>query len=389
MMPNWLLPQHIEDILPPEARRIEQLRRAVLDLFHVHGYQMVIPPLIEYVESLLTGTGRDMDLKTFKLVDQLSGRMMGLRADITPQVARIDAHLLNCQGITRLCYCGSVAHTLPSASTRTREPLQIGAELYGHAGLESDSEILNLMLQALKLAGINEVHLDLGHVAIFRSIAKLGEIPAELEAELFGALQSKDKPALRELTQALNRRVSQSLLLLPELYGGDEVLERAAKNLPDYPEISAALADLRTLAKQLRNKVSSLCFDLAEMRGYRYHSGVVFSAYAKGSANAIAVGGRYDEVGKAFGRARPATGFSMDLREVSVLLPGKPLASAILAPYAQDAALQKKIASLREQGEIVIVDLPQHEDSRHGLDCDRALVLRNGVWEVSSLKRLD
>ena len=386
MMRNWLLPEYIEDILPHEARRIERLRRAILDLFNEHGYQLVIPPLIEYVESLLTGTGREMDLKTFKLVDQLSGRMMGLRADITPQVARIDAHLLNCQGITRLCYCGSVAHTLPAASTRTREPLQIGAELYGHAGLESDSEIQRLMLQALKLAGIAEVHLDVGHVAVFRSIAKRGEIPTELEAELFGVLQSKDMPALRELTRGLEQRVSQALLLLPELYGGDEVLQRAAKHLPDYPEISAALADLRTLAKELRDKVASLCFDLAELRGYRYHSGVVFGAYAKASANAIALGGRYDEVGKAFGRARPATGFSMDLREVSALLPADGASSAILAPYVQDAALQKKIESLREQGEIVIVDLPGHENSRRELNCDRTLVSRKGVWEVSSLK---
>jgi len=242
------------------------------------------------------------------------------------------------------------------------------------------------MLQALKLAGLSEVHLDLGHVAVFRSIAKQGGIPNELEAELFGVLQSKDMPALRELTRGLERRVSQALLLLPELYGGDEVLERAARHLPDYPEISAALADLRTLAKELRDKVASLCFDLAEMRGYRYHSGVVFSAYAEGSANAIVVGGRYDEVGKAFGRARPATGFSMDLRELSALLPGKPLPAGILAPYAQDAALQKKIAGLREQGEIVIVDLPGHENSRRELNCERTLVLRNGVWEVSSLK---
>jgi ATP phosphoribosyltransferase regulatory subunit len=389
MMRNWLLPEYIEDILPPEARRIERLRRGILDLFHVHGYQLVIPPLIEYVESLLTGTGRDMDLKTFKLVDQLSGRMMGLRADITPQVARIDAHLLNCQGITRLCYCGSVAHTLPVASARTRQPLQIGAELYGHAGLESDSEIQRLMLQALKLAGIAEVHLDVGHVAVFRSIAKRGEVPSELEAELFGALQSKDMPALRKLTRGLEQRVRQALLLLPELYGGDEVLQRAAKDLPDYPEISAALADLRTLAKELRDKVASLCFDLAELRGYRYHSGVVFGAYVKASANAVALGGRYDEVGKTFGRARPATGFSMDLREVSALLPADGATTAILAPYAQDAALQEKIARLREQGEIVIVDLPQHENSRRELNCDRTLVLRNGVWEVSSLKRPD
>jgi len=386
MMRNWLLPEYIEDILPPDARRVEELRRVILDLFYVNGYQLVIPPLIEYIESLLTGTGRDMDLKTFKLVDQLTGRMMGLRADITPQVARIDAHLLNRKGITRLCYCGSVAHTLPSATMRTREPLQIGAELYGHGGLESDVEILRLMLHALKLAGVADVHLDLGHVAVFRSIAKRGTIPAELEAELFGVLQTKDKPALRELTNGLDRQTSQALMSLPELYGGEEVLGRAAKHLPDYPEISAALADLQTISKELRDKIASLCFDLAEMRGYRYHSGVVFSAYVKASANAIAVGGRYDEVGKAFGRSRPATGFSMDLREVSALFPGEPLRSAILAPYSQDAALQKKIASLREQGEIVIADLPCDGSSRGNLNCDRTLVKRNGVWEISSLK---
>ncbi|HYA20845.1 MAG TPA: ATP phosphoribosyltransferase regulatory subunit [Burkholderiales bacterium] len=385
-MRSWLLPDYIEDILPPEARRIEELRRAILDLFYVHGYQLVIPPLIEYVESLLTGTGRDMDLKTFKLVDQLSGRMMGLRADITPQVARIDAHLLNREGITRLCYCGSVAHTLPSTTVRSREPLQIGAELYGHGGLESDIEILRLMLQALKRARVAEVHLDLGHVAIFRSIARRGKVPAELEAELFGVLQTKDRAALRELTTGIDSQTSQALLSLLELYGGDEVLAGAAKCLPEYPEISAALAGLQAFSKELRDKVASLGFDLAEMRGYRYHSGVVFSAYAKSSANAIAVGGRYDEVGKAFGRARPATGFSMDLREVSALHSGEPWRSAILAPYLQDTALQKKIASLREQGEIVIEDLSRQGSSPGDLNCDRTLVLRNGVWEISSLK---
>ncbi|HUL42685.1 MAG TPA: ATP phosphoribosyltransferase regulatory subunit [Burkholderiales bacterium] len=384
-MRNWLLPEYIEDILPPQARRIEELRRVILDLFYAHGYQFVIPPLVEYVESLLTGTGRDMDLKTFKLVDQLSGRMMGLRADITPQVARIDAHLLNREGITRLCYCGSVAHTRPSATGRTREPLQIGAELYGHRGLESDAEVQQLMLQSLRLAGIAEIQLDLGHVGVFRSIARRGDLSAELEDELFGVLQSKDRPALRELTNGLDPRTGQALMSLPDLYGGDEMLQRAAKRLPDYPEISKALAELQAFSKELRGKVAGVSFDLAEVRGYRYHSGVVFSAYVIGSANAIAVGGRYDEVGKAFGRARPATGFSMDLREVAALLPRKSVRSAILAPYSADAALNKKIASLREQGEIVIIDLP-HEKAGTDLNCDRILVLRNGVWETSDLK---
>ena len=385
-MRNWLLPEYIEDILPPEARRIERLRRNILDLFYVHGYQLVIPPLIEYVESLLTGSGRDMDLKTFKLVDQLSGRMMGLRADITPQVARIDAHLLNRKSVTRLCYCGSVAHTLPSAMTRTREPLQIGAEVYGHAGVESDVEIQRLMLQALKLVGINEIHLDLGHVKVFKAIAGRAGIAPELEAELFGALQSKDVPALRNLARGLDARASKALLLLAELNGGDEVLQRAQKELPDYAEITAALFDLRTLASQLRGEVASLSFDLAELRGYHYHSGVVYSAYAKGSTNAVALGGRYDEVGKAFGRQRAATGFSMDLRELAALLSADGASSAILAPYAQDAALQKRIAELRTQGEVVVVDLPGHEDSRGELNCDRQLVSRNGKWEIVPIK---
>ena len=381
-MRNWLLPEYIEDILPPQARRLERLRRSILDLFYVNGYELVTPPLIEYVESLLTGSGRDLDLKTFKLVDQLSGRMMGLRADITPQVARIDAHLLNRKGVTRLCYCGSVAHTLPSAMTRTREPLQIGAEVYGHAGVESDVEIQRLMLQALELAGINEIHLDLGHVKVFKAIAGRAGIAPELEAELFGALQSKDVPAVRNLARGLEARTSKALLLLAELNGGDEVLLRAQKELPDYPEINAALSDLRTLASRLRVEVASLCFDLAELRGYHYHSGVVFSAYAQGSTNAVALGGRYDEVGKAFGRPRAATGFSMDLRELAALPSNDEVRSAILAPDAQDAALHTRIAELRAQGEVVVVELPGHEDSRGELNCDRKLVSRNGKWEI-------
>ncbi len=383
-MRNWLLPEYIEDILPAEARRIERLRRTILDLFRVHGYQLVIPPLIEYVESLLTGTGHDMDLKTFKLVDQLSGRMMGLRADITPQVARIDAHLLNRKGVTRLCYCGSVAHTLPSVMTRTREPLQIGAEIYGHRGVESDIEIQKLMLEALKLASINEIHLDLGHVKIFKAIVGKAGVTSELEAELFGALQSKDVPALQTLAAGLGQ-TGKALLLLAELNGGNEVLTRAQQELPDYPEIAAALVDLSALGAELRNEVAGLCFDLAELRGYHYHSGMVFNAYAKGSANAVALGGRYDEVGKTFGRPRAATGFSMDLRELAALLATPEPCSAILAPYVQDATLQKRVAELRAQGEVVIIDLPGHEDSRTELNCDRKLVTRDGKWDVTGI----
>lgn len=380
-MHNWLLPEYIEDILPAEALFIEEMRRRLLDLFRVHGYQLVIPPMLEYLPSLLTGTGRDMDHKTFKLVDQLSGHLMGLRADITPQAARIDAHLLNRQGVVRLCYAGSVLHTLPGDLMQTREPLQIGAELFGHAGLESDVEIQQLMLKALRTAGVESVHLDLGHVGIFHALVRRAGVSGELESDLFRALQGKDVPELDALTRGLDQTIRQAILLLPELYGGAEVLEKAQQALPDWPEVRRALDDLGNIAAQVQDMVASLCFDLAELRGYHYHSGAVFAAYVPGKAQAVALGGRYDEVGKTFGRARPATGFSMDLRVLSggaspELPPG------ILAPYSQDAVLQERIEALRTQGETVVVELPGHEQYRSELNCNRRLERRNGVWEV-------
>ena len=381
-MRAWLLPEYIEDVLPPTAQRIERLRRDVLDLLRVHGYELVMPPLLEYVESLLTGSGHDLDLMTFKLVDQLSGRMLGLRADITPQVARIDAHLLNRRGVTRLCYSGSVLHTLPSGLNRTREPLQVGAELYGHAGIESDVEILRLMAHALRTAGTAQVQFDIGHVGVFRCLMRRGGVAEELEADLSRVLQAKDLPALRELARPLDRTTREALLLLPELYGGDEVLRLAAARLPRHAPIVAALDTLRRLARALRDLVGARTFDLAELRGYRYHSGVVFFAYASGRANALARGGRYDDVGRAFGRARAATGFSMDLRELAQLDARAPKRRAILAPYFADAALHAKIDGLRARGEIVIVDLPGHRGAREELGCDRALVKRGGKWSV-------
>jgi len=311
---RWLLPEYIEDILPAEAARIERLRRAILDLFAAARYELVMPPLIEYVDSLLTGTGHDLDVRTFKVVDQLSGRMMGLRADITPQVARIDAHLLNRKGVTRLCYCGSVLHTRPAGPAATREPIQIGAEIYGHAGVESDLEVQRLLCRALALARVKKLRLDIGHVAVFRAIVHAAKAGAALEAELFAALQKKDLPALRGLTRGLDARSRAALLLLPELYGGAEVLALADKKLPAIAPVKRALATLRALAKACPVPAS---FDLAELRGYHYHSGVVFDAYCEGVAGAVARGGRYDEVGKAFGRARPATGFSIDLRSLA------------------------------------------------------------------------
>jgi ATP phosphoribosyltransferase regulatory subunit len=386
-MQKWLLPEYIEDLLPGEAARVESLRRRILDLFFVHGYELVVPPLLEYVESLLTGTGHDLDLRTFKLVDQLSGRLLGLRADMTPQVARIDAHLLNRKGVARLCYAGTVLHTQPSGLLRTRDPMQIGAEIYGHAGLESDIEIQALMLRALQEAtGVDGVHLDIGHVSVFRALITRAGATPEQEAELFQVLQAKDVPALRDLSIGLDAPTRNALLLLPELYGGPEVLAIAHKRLPAYPELTACLDALARIARELDGDVKELCFDLAELRGYHYHSGVVFAAYAGNRPDAIARGGRYDEVGRAFGRARPATGFTMDLRELAQMAREEPQPLRILAPYRlADAALQSEIARLRAGGAVVVPDLPGHEAHRAELECSQELVQRDGAWQLMPL----
>ena len=383
IMQKWLLPEYIEDLLPGEAARVERLRRRILDLFFAHGYELVVPPMLEYLESLLTGTGHDLDLKTFKLVDQLSGRLLGLRADITPQVARIDAHLLNRKGVTRLCYAGTVLHTQPSGLLRTREPMQIGAEIYGHAGLESDIEIQTLMLRALQATGVNGVHLDIGHVSVFRALITRAGVIAQQEAELFQVLQAKDVPALRDLSNGLDVATREALLLLPELYGGTEVLATARARLPDYPELSACLDALARIGEELSGEVKELCFDLAELRGYHYHSGVVFAAYAGNRPEAIARGGRYDEVGRAFGRARPATGFTMDLRELAQMAHKEAGPQRVLAPYLPtDASLQAEVARLRTGGAIVVSDLPGHEANQAELYCSQRLVLKAGTWKL-------
>ncbi|MEO8331636.1 MAG: ATP phosphoribosyltransferase regulatory subunit [Gallionella sp.] len=386
-MQNWLLPECIQDMLPDEAWRVEQMRAQFLDLLRKSGYQLVSPPLLEYAESLLIDGSDDMDLRTFKLVDQLSGRTLALRADITPQVARIDAHLLNRQGVTRLCYAGSVLHTQPVGLTRTRELLQIGAELYGHGGLDSDLEIQQLMLQALALLGIRDVHLDLGHVGVFRSLVSHANLDKDLEGKLFIALQSKDSAALHTLAQPLETKLRGALLALPTLYGDcAEVLARARKLLPEHEQIVAALDALQTVSEKLQAMVSSVGIDLADLRGYHYHSGMVFAAYHAGSHDAIALGGRYDELGKSFGRARAATGFSMDLRQLYRLLPPQAARSGVRAPHLDDAALRDKIAKLREAGEGVVVDLLGDKSLRGELQCDRELVLRDGVWQVVEMK---
>jgi ATP phosphoribosyltransferase regulatory subunit len=379
---KWLLPEFVEDVLPDEARAIEAHRARLLEVFRVHGYELVLPPMLEYIESLLTGTGHDLDLRTFKLIDQMSGRTMGLRADMTPQVARIDAHLLNRQGVARLCYCGTVLHTRPRGLTATREPLQIGAEIYGHPGIESDVEIQRLLRAALGACGVAEVRLDVGHVGVFRALAREAGVGRELEAELLEALLAKDGPGLVQLTETLPPVTRQALRSLPELYGGAEVLAHALAALPALPAIGAALSDLRAL---VRENGLAMSIDLADLRGYHYHSGVVFAAYCPGLPSAVALGGRYDEVGKAFGRARPATGFSMDLRELVRVAAAPARRGGILAPDGAEAGLRAAIDALRARGEVVIVDLPGHEATRAELQCDRRLVLRPGGWEVEAL----
>ncbi|MBS0354111.1 MAG: ATP phosphoribosyltransferase regulatory subunit [Proteobacteria bacterium] len=381
---RWVLPEYIQDALPAEAAKLEDLRRRLLDAFRLNGYQLVAPPLLEYLESLLTGAGQDLQLKTLKLVDQLSGRTMGVRADITPQVARIDAHLLNRKGVARLSYCGSVAHAVPSSLTATREPLQLGAEIYGHAGLEADAEVIRLLAEALQAAGVGTSRIDLGHVGLFKALVTKAGIGAEREEPLFDCLQAKDLPGLRDLLSGVADDVCEALLALPTLYGGVEVLARAREILPADTEIDAALSDLQWLADELEGLPIS--FDLADLRGYHYHSGVVFAAYGGKSPVALALGGRYDSVGRAFGRGRPATGFSLDLRELAAQVADPVLPGAVLAPGGRNPQLQAAIAALRDNGESVVIELPGHDGTWREAGCDRRLVLRGGAWQVEPLQ---
>ena len=383
-MLHWVLPEYIQDALPAEAAKLEDLRRRLLDAFRVNGYQLVAPPLLEYLESLLTGAGQDLQLKTLKLVDQLSGRTMGVRADITPQVARIDAHLLNRKGVARLCYCGSVAHAVPSSLTATREPLQLGAEIYGHAGLEADAEVIRLLAESLQTAGVGTSRIDLGHVGLFKALASKAGLLPEREEALFDCLQAKDLPGLRELLGDVSDEVSRALLALPTLYGGADVLTKAREILPNDVEIMTALGELEQLAAELADLPIS--FDLADLRGYHYHSGVVFAAYGGRSPVALALGGRYDSVGRAFGRGRPATGFSLDLRELAAQVADAVLVGGVLASPTAEPGFKEAVARLRAEGENVTIELPGHEGTWREAGCDRHLVLRGGAWQVEPLQ---
>jgi ATP phosphoribosyltransferase regulatory subunit len=384
-MAKWLLPEYIADVLPAEARHIEALRRGLLDLYRSYGYELVMPPLLEYLDSLLTGTGQDLNLRTFKLVDQLSGKTMGIRADITPQVARIDAHLLNREGVVRLCYAGSVLHTRPAGMNATREPLQVGAELYGHAGLEADLEIAELALASLALVRADSPRLDLSHMGVIRAV--LQTLPApELVDEVVALVRRKDIPGLRDCP-GLPESTRHALQTLCCLYGDLDTLQRARQALPDLPEIHQALDELQTLAQALSARGAQITLDLGEMRGYQYHSGIVFAAYCHNIPSAVIRGGRYDQVGQAFGRARAATGFSLDLRELAILAPSPPAAPAILAPWSDETDLLTLIAHLRVQGNTVVQALPGHEPELQEYRIDRVLKKTAQGWQVTFLEK--
>ena len=385
-MNRWLLPEDIADVLPAQARKVETLRRNILDLYQSYGYELVAPPILEFLDSLLTGTGSDLNLQTFKLVDQLSGRTLGLRADITPQVARIDAHLLNREGVTRLCYAGSVAHARTPVGSTAREELQLGAEIYGCATWQADLEAITLLLKTLSLAGLDKVYLDLSHAGILNGIlAKENLASIEMEA-LYGLLQSKDRPRLSVWAKSLPEQTAKALLALTELNGPcAEVLNKAKTALPQTPEVKEALAQLAHLIESASDlsKGLELSIDLADLRGYQYHSGVMFAAYIDKLPQPIARGGRYDQVGKAFGRARPATGFSLDLLTLASLSPNQKPKKAILAPWDNDAQLKQVIDSLRQAGE-VIIQLNAGEPMQSAeYVCDRELVKQGGKWSVS------
>jgi ATP phosphoribosyltransferase regulatory subunit len=384
-MRKWLLPEYIDDLLPPEAEAVESIRRRLLDHFALFGYRLVRPPLLEHLDSLLTGAGRELDLYTFKVVDQLSGRLLGLRADTTPQAARIDAHLLNTDAITRLCYAGSVLHTRPMGLAQTREVLQVGAELYGHAGIAADREVLQLMLSSLETLGLSSVHLDLGHVGVYQALVAEARLGDEVAAELFAAMRMKDVPAIHALARTLPAAVQGSIVRLPELYGdAADVLRRAQAELPALPAIARALGDLESLVSALRESSIAIQVDLAELRDLDYHNGVVFSAYAGGHPSTIGRGGRYDNIGAAFGRPRPATGFSLYPRQLIALLRSAPDRLGVLAPDAEDPGLHAMIADLRRQGEIVVVAL-DGATSAGEYRCDRRLVQRGADWMVEKV----
>jgi len=387
MASAWLLPEHIADVLPSQARRIEELRRELLDMARTYGCELVMPPMLEHLDSLLSGTGQALDLKTFKLVDQLSGRSLGLRADTTPQVARIDAHLLNRAGVTRLCYCGPVLHTRAEGLTATREPLQFGVEIYGHAGLEADLEAQELAIDAMQRAGLRQLVLDLGDARLVRGVLGDHSLSEDRLSTLVAAMAAKDAAGVAAFSDELPDDVVAALQTLLRLYGGTEVLADARRALPANALVTAALDDLDWLIHHLRAAYPDVRIgvDLADLPGFGYYSGVRFALYAEGGSDAVLRGGRYDEVGAVFGRRRPAVGFSLDLKTLVGLIPATSLRAAVRAPWGEAPDLRAAVRRLREQGETVVCVLPGHEQENDEFECDRELVQAGGQWVLRSL----
>ena len=385
-MSAWVLPDYIADVLPFEARHVEEIRRDLLDMARCYGYELVMPPLLEHLESLLSGTGEALDLQTFKLVDQLSGRMMGLRADCTPQVARIDAHLLNRRGVTRLCYCGPVLHTRPSSAYATREPLQFGAEIYGHTGPEADLEILTLALDSLKAAQVASINVDMADARIVHALLESGSFGLAQTAQVHAALAAKDARELKVLTADAPSALAQALQDMVHLYGDSQVLKDALRVLPPLPGIKEAIVNHEWLSGHIEG--AAVSFDLADLRGYAYYSGVRFSMYSVASNDALARGGRYDQVGSVFGRKRPAVGFSLDIKSLVGAVAQRPLRTAIRAPWGEAIALRTAVAALRKQGEIVVCVLPGHEGEIGEFRCDRELLEVAGQWTVKPIENI-
>ncbi len=384
---RWLLPDGVEEILPNRALQIERLRRQILDLYHSWGYDLVIPPLVEFTDSLLSGTGSDLDLMTFKVTDQISGRTMGIRADITPQTSRMDAHSLQRKGPSRLCYASTVLYTRPRHALESRSPIQIGVELYGEAGLAADIEVISLMLETLHLAGLEKPQLDLGHVGVYGSLLESAGLAADQEAELFALLQRKAVPELDAWIGANlpDPAMATMIRALVDLAGGAEVLDRARELFAEAPaEVELALDELQATVAALQDSYpeADLYLDLSELRGYHYHTGIVFAAYAQGVGQAIGNGGRYDHVGEGFGRSRPATGFNMSLQALAQLSCGQQIAAGIFAPAADDTGLRQAVSALRAQGERVVCGFPGQQPDYEELHCDRQLLLLDGTYQI-------
>lgn len=386
---SWLLPDGIDEVLPEQARLIEGSRRQLLDLYNSWGYDLVIPPMVEFTQSLLSGFGSDLDLMTFRLTDQLSGRMMGIRADITPQAARIDAHSLNRQGPNRLCYAGTVLQTKPRGPLESRTPISVGVELFGEASVSADIEVIELFLKTLEEAAVDGVHLDLGHVDILRGLLTASDLSTDQEAELFEILQSK---ATAELDSWISANISdanlaQWLKSLPTLAGGTEILAEAKKSLAGAPsQVIDALAQLQQIIDALSDQQVTIYLDLGDMPGFGYHTGVVFAAYKQGYGKALGNGGRYDNIGEAFGRARTATGFAFDLK--SLVANGQfeqRDQGGIYVPESADAERLEQIAALRQQGERVVQGFAGQVVDFQEMNCDRQLIKRDGQYIIEKI----